>query len=55
MDINMVFMSDEFRGAEEEDTQMCISPKEVVLKKVDVTSMGSRSLGCLSTAVLPST
>jgi hypothetical protein len=36
MDINMVFMlSVEFRGAEEEVTEMCFVPKEVMLKKPD--------------------
>jgi hypothetical protein len=34
MDINMVFtLSAEFRGAEEEVAQMCLSPKEVVFEK----------------------
>jgi hypothetical protein len=34
MDINMVFtLSTEFRGAEEEVTQSCLSPKETVFKK----------------------
>jgi hypothetical protein len=34
MDINMVFtLPTEFRGAEEEVTQMCLGPKEVVFKK----------------------
>jgi hypothetical protein len=34
MDINMVFtLSVEFRGAEEEVTQMCLGPKEVVFEK----------------------
>jgi hypothetical protein len=34
MDINMVFtLPIEFRGAEEEVTQMCLGPKEVVFKK----------------------
>jgi hypothetical protein len=34
MDINMVFMlSTEFRGVEEEVTQMCLGLKEVVFEK----------------------
>jgi hypothetical protein len=34
MDINMEFMlSAEFRGAEEEVTQMCLGPKEVMFEK----------------------
>jgi hypothetical protein len=34
MDINMVFtLSAEFRGAEEEVAQMCLSPKEVMFEK----------------------
>jgi hypothetical protein len=34
MDINMVFMLPaEFRGAEEEVTQMCLGPKEVMFEK----------------------
>jgi hypothetical protein len=34
MDINMAFtLSAEFRGVEEEVTQMCLGPKEVVFKK----------------------
>jgi hypothetical protein len=39
MDINMVFtLSAEFRGAEEEDTQMCLSPKETVFEKPEESS-----------------
>jgi hypothetical protein len=34
MDINMVFtLSTEFRGIEEEATQMCLGPKEAVFEK----------------------
>jgi hypothetical protein len=34
MDINMVFtLPTEFRGAEEEVTQLCLSPKEAVFEK----------------------
>jgi hypothetical protein len=39
MDINMVFtLSAEFRGTEEEVTHMCLSPKEVVFKKLEESS-----------------
>jgi hypothetical protein len=39
MDINMVFMLPaEYRGAEEEVAQMCLSPKEVVFKKLEESS-----------------
>jgi hypothetical protein len=39
MDINMVFtLSAEFRGAEEEVTQMCLSPKEVMFEKLKESS-----------------
>jgi hypothetical protein len=63
MDINMVFMLPaEFRGAEEEVAQMCLSPKEAVLEKPKASSQQLKSLyirghvdmkpRCLSTAVL---
>jgi hypothetical protein len=68
MDINMVFtLPTEFRGAEEVVAQMSLGRKEVVFEKpkessqhlkplyVQGTSTGSRSPGCSSTAVLPST
>jgi hypothetical protein len=39
MDINMVFtLSAEFKGAKEEVTQMCLSPKEVVFEKLEESS-----------------
>jgi hypothetical protein len=39
MDINMVFtLLAKFRGVEEEVTQMCLSPKEVVFKKPEESS-----------------
>jgi hypothetical protein len=39
IDINMVFMPPaEFRGAEEEVAQMCLSPKEVVFEKPEESS-----------------
>jgi hypothetical protein len=39
MDINMVFtLSTEFRGIEEEATQMCLSPKEAVFEKPEESS-----------------
>jgi hypothetical protein len=45
MDINMVFMlSTEFRGAEEEVTQMCLSPKEAVFEKPKESSHHLRLL-----------
>jgi hypothetical protein len=38
MDINMVFtLSVEFRGAKEEVAQMCLSPKEAVFEKLEVS------------------
>jgi hypothetical protein len=39
MDINMVFtLSTEFRGIEEEATQMCLGPKEAVFEKPEESS-----------------
>jgi hypothetical protein len=39
MDINMVFMlPTEFRGVDNEITQLCLGPKEVVFKKSDKLS-----------------
>jgi hypothetical protein len=39
MDVNMVFMlSADFRGAEEEVAQMCLSPIEIVFKKSEESS-----------------
>jgi hypothetical protein len=39
MDINMVFMLPaKFRGAEEEVTQMCLSPKEAMFEKPEESS-----------------
>jgi hypothetical protein len=39
MDINMVFMlSAEFKGAEREVTQRCLSPKEVMFEKLEESS-----------------
>jgi hypothetical protein len=39
MDINMVFtLSAEFKGAKEEVTQMCLSPKEVMFEKLEESS-----------------
>jgi hypothetical protein len=39
MDINMVFtLPAEFRGTEEEVTHMCLSPKEVMFKKLEESS-----------------
>jgi hypothetical protein len=39
MDINMVFtLPIEFRGIEEEITQMCLGPKEVMFKKLEESS-----------------
>jgi hypothetical protein len=39
MDINMVFtLSAEFRGAEEEVAQMCLSSKEAVFEKLEEPS-----------------
>jgi hypothetical protein len=45
MDINMVFtLPTEFRGDEEEVTQMCLSPKEVVFEKFEESSQHLKSL-----------
>jgi hypothetical protein len=45
MDINLVFMlPTEFRGAEEEVTQMCLSPKEAMFEKPKESSQHMKSL-----------
>jgi hypothetical protein len=45
MDINMVFtLPSEFRGAEEEVAQMCLSPKEVVFEKPKESSQRRKLL-----------
>jgi hypothetical protein len=45
VDINMVFtLLVEFRGAKEEVTQICLSPKEVVFKKPEESSQHLKSL-----------
>jgi hypothetical protein len=45
MNINMVFtLSVEFRGAEEEVAQMCLSPKEAVFEKLEVSSQHLKPL-----------
>jgi hypothetical protein len=45
MDINMVFMLPaEFRCAEEEVAQMCLSPKEAMFKKPEESSQHMKSL-----------
>jgi hypothetical protein len=45
MDINMVFtLPAEFRGAEEEVTQMCLGLKEVVFKKLEESSQHMKPL-----------
>jgi hypothetical protein len=45
MDINMVFMLPaEFRGIEEEVAQMCLGPKEAVLKKPEESSQHLKPL-----------
>jgi hypothetical protein len=45
MDINMLFtLSVEFRGAEEEVTQMCLSSKEVVFEKPGKSSQHMKTL-----------
>jgi hypothetical protein len=45
MHINMVFMLPaEFRGAEEEVTQMCLGPKEVVFEKPEELSQHVKPL-----------
>jgi hypothetical protein len=45
MDVNMVFtLPTEFRGAEEEVAQMCLSPKEVVFEKPEESSQHLKPL-----------
>jgi hypothetical protein len=45
MDINMVFTPPtEFRGVEEEVTQMCLNPIEVVFEKPEKSSQHLKSL-----------
>jgi hypothetical protein len=45
MDINMVFtLSAEFKGAEEEVAQICLSPKEAVFEKLEEPSQHMKSL-----------
>jgi hypothetical protein len=45
MDINMVFMlPTEFRAAEKEVTQMCLSPKEAIFEKLEESSQHLKSL-----------
>jgi hypothetical protein len=45
MDINMVFTPPtEFRGVEEEVTQMCLSPMETVFEKPEKSSQHLKSL-----------
>jgi hypothetical protein len=45
MDINMVFtLPAEFRGDEEEVTQMCLSPKEVMFEKSEESSQHLKPL-----------
>jgi hypothetical protein len=45
MDINMVFtLLDEFKGVEEEVTQMCLGPKEAVFEKHKESSQHLKSL-----------
>jgi hypothetical protein len=45
MNINMVFtLPAEFRGVEEEVTQMCLGPKEVVFKKPEESSQHMKPL-----------
>jgi hypothetical protein len=45
MDINMVFtLPAEFRGAEEEVAQMCLSPKEVMFEKPEESSQHMKPL-----------
>jgi hypothetical protein len=68
MDINMVFMlSSEFRRVDEEIAQLCLGPKEVMLKKPEESSQHLKLLyirgqiygrpipGCLLTVALSST
>jgi hypothetical protein len=45
VDINMVFtLSAEFRGVEEEVTQMCLDPKEAVFEKPEESSQHMKPL-----------
>jgi hypothetical protein len=45
MDINMVFTPPaEFRGAEEEVAQMCLSPKEAMFEKPEESSQHMKPL-----------
>jgi hypothetical protein len=45
MDINMVFtLPAEFRGADEEVTQMCLDPKEAMFEKPEVSSQHLKPL-----------
>jgi hypothetical protein len=45
MDINMVFtLPVEFRGIEEEFTQMCLGPKEAVFEKPEESSQQLKPL-----------
>jgi hypothetical protein len=45
MDINLVFtLPTDFRGAEEEVTQMCLSPKEAMFEKPEESSQHMKSL-----------
>jgi hypothetical protein len=45
MDINMVFtLPAKFRGAEEEVTQMCLSPKEAMFEKPEESSQHMKPL-----------
>jgi hypothetical protein len=45
MDINMVFtLTAEFRGVEEEVTQMCLSPKKAMFEKPEESSQHLKSL-----------
>jgi hypothetical protein len=45
MEINMVFtLPVEFKGAEEEDTQICLGPKEVIFDKLEESSQHLKPL-----------
>jgi hypothetical protein len=45
MDINMVFtLSTEFRGVEEEITQLCLGPKEAMFEKAEESSQHLKPL-----------
>jgi hypothetical protein len=45
MDVNMVFtLPVEFRGVEEEFTQMCLDPKEVMFEKLEESSQHLKPL-----------